>query len=331
MFTQPTVRFSSLVASIILLNAPCAHADFLYLGARSNFATRVDETTGNQLGTFADGFYVLHSLTLGPDGTAYVAGGTVQGQAGVYRFNPVTGQSLGTFLTGDDLDYIRFGPDGKFYGLDEFTDNLIQYNGSSGSQERVVLSGASFQTSIGAFGLGTHNDVFASTGFVTSKLARYDLTTGQQVGPTTDLSTLGISGYGFDQMTIGPDGKLYVTYSYHLRDMPPTNAGVMRFDLATGNLIDTVINGIDGYGAESGGALGIAFGPDGNLYIGSQHAKAVFEYSPATWSQINTISLPGIVPSATYLRFLPVPEPSIGLLMWLPLMFFGRCRRVTSC
>jgi outer membrane protein assembly factor BamB len=316
----------TLVTSVtILLGSSCAYGDLLYVGARSNYVTRVDETTGNQLGTFADGFYALYSLTLGPDGNAYVSGITATSQWGVYRFNPITGQPLGTFTQGDLLDDIDFSLDGKFYGVDQWTDELVEYPGSGRGPKRVVLSNVSSSGGITAFHLGTHGDVFAVTGI--SKIARYDLATGQQIGPKTDLSTLGLPGFGFDQMTFGPDGKLYVAYSYYSRGGPLMKGGVMRFDPLTGSLLDTVISDLDVYGAEAGGSPGIAFGPDGDLYIGSQHAKAVFRYDATTWNQIGQFPLPGFVPSATYFRFLPVPEPALGLLAFLPLLFLGRYRR----
>src|SRR4051794_29733644 len=257
-------QFAFLIACTILIDAPFTRADFLYVGARSLGVTRVDQVSGNVRSVFATGFYSLDSMTLGPDGTAYVSAITPIGQWGVYRFNPVTGQSLGAFMEGDLLDGIRFGPDGKFYGIDEWTGDLVRYNGSTGTRERTVLPAASFPNT---FILGAHDDVFVATS--RSKFARYDLATGQQLGPTTELSTLGLVGYGFDQMTFAPDGQLFVAYSQHSRGGPPSIGGVMRFDPSNGSYIDTVIDDIPALGAANGGALGLAFGPDGDLYVGS--------------------------------------------------------------
>src|SRR4051794_14475036 len=119
MRTRAVFQIAFLIAGTILIDALFARGDFLYVGARSLGVTRVDEVSGSVQSTFATGFYSRHSMTLGPDGTAYVSAITPSGQWGVYRFDPVTGQSLGTFAQGDLLDGIRFGPDGKFYGIDE--------------------------------------------------------------------------------------------------------------------------------------------------------------------------------------------------------------------
>jgi hypothetical protein len=59
--------------------------------------------------------------------------------------------------------------------------------------------------------------------------------------------------------------------------------------------------------------------------VGSQHAKAVLRYDPATGALLGTLPLTGFVTGASHLVFLNVPEPNgIGLVCAACLFVVGR-------
>ena len=82
-------------------------------------------------------------------------------------------------------------------------------------------------------------------------------------------------------LTIGPDGNLYVTSN--------TNS-ILRYNGATGQLIGAFV------AANSGGLsapFGVAFGPDGNLYVGSEGTNSIYRYSGTTGTFLNTFVTAG--------------------------------------
>lgn len=285
-----------------------AYGDFLYTGYRNNSITRLNERSGEVVGEFAtidEGFDNFHGMTLGPDGLLYVSafydGSSRFGGWGVYRFNPSSGVFLDTFIHHGPLDWIAFGPDGKFYATADWWDDLYQFDGSTGEFMRVVLSG-----SVGPFAFGDRGDVFAAT--YPSSLARYDIATGERTGPITDLEDLGLTAYRFDQMAFAPSGELFAAYNYARRDQA-LDGGIIRFNSDTGELIDILIDDIPASGAVSGGALGVAFGPEGDLYVGSQVADAVLRFDPLSGEKNGEFPIAGLAHSATYIQFLRTEPP----------------------
>jgi len=183
-------------------------------------------------------------MTLGPDDMLYVSarykGVNPFGIWGVYRFDPNTGDFLGAYCGNELLNDIEFGADGDFYAVNGWTGALVHYGGRF---NRVVLPAAS---NVGDFVIRDDGQMFAVIG--RSKIARYDVSTGERTGPITDLADLGLSTYRFDQMSFAPNGELFVTYNYEARDMR-LDGGIMRFDPETGALIGTLIDDIPAFGA----------------------------------------------------------------------------------
>jgi outer membrane protein assembly factor BamB len=265
-------------------------------------------------------------MDIGPDGLLYVSAlnhnDTRFGSWGVYRFIPHTGEFLGRFIQGP-IDWIGFGPNGNLYGVDSFADDLVEYDRDTGTLIRAVLT-----DSVGNFEFVDGRHVFAVT--QSSKIARYDIITGTREGPITDLAELGFEDYGFDRMALSPNGELYVAYDYRNRDtvLP---GGIMRFDTTTGEIIDIFLDDIPAFGAANGGILGVAFGPEGDLYIGSQHAKAVLRFDRLSGMKIREYATPGSPPSSTFIEFLPVPEPTSVLVFSLatvPIMISHCARQI---
>src|SRR5262249_11988202 len=145
------------------------------------------------------------------------------------------------------------------------------------------------------------------------RVLHYDGSTGAFKGVFLSAGAGGLSQVS--DLTLGPDGKLYVG----------STGGVLRFDASTGAFIDSFVSGLaqapialcfgpdgnlygtvgkqwfkaDGttgalLGTFGGGGLsfstGIAFGPDGNLYVGSWLSNQVLRFNPATGAFIDVFA-----------------------------------------
>ncbi|MFO0850787.1 MAG: Calx-beta domain-containing protein [Gemmataceae bacterium] len=97
-----------------------------------------------------------------------------------------------------------------------------------------------------------------------------------EVGTATALVSAGSPGLTAPKdLTLGPDGSLYVTSSANT---------VLRYNAVTGQLISTFVT------PNSGGLaapFGLAFGPDGNLYVGSNGTNSINRYSGTTGAFLN--------------------------------------------
>jgi len=98
-----------------------------------------------------------------------------------------------------------------------------------------------------------------------NKIQRFDGLTGAFVDDFADASSGLATARG---MTLGPDGRIYVS-SY-------INNQILRYDAATGDLVDVFV-------ASGSGGLnrpqGLAFNPqDGNLYVSSRNTDSVKRY-----------------------------------------------------
>jgi hypothetical protein len=90
----------------------------------------------------------------------------------------------------------------------------------------------------------------------------------------TLLATFDATGYAnaFHPygMVVGPDGKLYVASRNTPAD--PARGDVLRFDLRTRKFIDVFVSGAN-CGCNLDHPSGVAFGPDGRLYVASSYNK----------------------------------------------------------
>jgi DNA-binding beta-propeller fold protein YncE len=131
-------------------------------------------------------------------------------------------------------------------------------------------------------------------------ILRFDQATGAFIDafvPNAGLQPL--------DMTIGPDGNLYVTSGLSMSDDPsdPGAFSVRRYDRRTGAFIDVfAIGGLLDF------PQGLVFGPDGNLYVGNQQnpfsgANGVLRYDGRTGAFLDVFASTGS----------PSLYPSLGL------------------
>lgn len=170
---------------------------------------------------------------------------------------------------------LAFGPSGNLY--------LATPQGGSGAVVRVY---GPFSNTPGAPdpAPGQTGDIFVPNGFPSSlsfgpdgnlyvggngHVQRYDAVEGIYLGEFT-------SGYAPAQvngLAFGPDGNLYVS-SFNSCVSTPVGCGgrlgeILRYDGSTGTFLGTFISfGTGGLDLPEG----IAFGPDGNLYVANNHS-----------------------------------------------------------
>jgi RHS repeat-associated protein len=217
------------------------------------FVLEYDGASGVPLGIFASlGSNVLaQTMVIGPDGNLYVA---TTGPS-VLRFNGTTGQPMPSPGNGGAV-FVSDGGLTLSYGLAFGPDGNL-YVGDYGS-----LAGGSNPPSIRRYNgtTGVFMNVFVSGGGLTSN-------------PTGII--------------FGPDGNLYVC-----NDLDGNS--VLRYNGTTGLPMPSPGNtGATFVAAGSGGLIrpqGIAFGPDGNLYVSGQQNFAVIRYSGTTGAFIDVFA-----------------------------------------
>jgi glucose/arabinose dehydrogenase len=250
----------------------------------------------------------------------------------VLRYDGSTGAFLDVFVPSfrgglNGAYNLAFGPDDNLYVLSIQNDRILRYNGSTGAFIDTFAVGIDLPFDL----------VFAPTGdlFVTSEFGnsvlRYNASGASfAVPPRSGLTApLGVG--------IGSDGNLYVATG---NSGVSTANSILRYDATTGAFLDVFVP------AGSGG-LGtpnpVLFGPDGNLYVGSNYAHppdqagtntTVLRYDGRTGAFLDTFVAPasGGLDGASNLIFTPhpvIPEPATLVVFgigYLRLTVYGRRR-----
>ena len=147
----------------------------------------------------------------------------------------------------------------------------LGFTASTGAATERVRIINWFYTSEGA--AGPTNDLFIASSS-TGHVIRLDGSTGTTVYDVPE-SNVAIA------LVKGPDGALYVS----THDSP---SSVIRVDRATGAPL-----GVFASGGGLSGAAGVAFGPDGNLYVGSRFTSSVIRYNGSIGGFIDTFVASG--------------------------------------
>ena len=83
-----------------------------------------------------------------------------------------------------------------------------------------------------------------------------------------------------DAMTIGPDGKLYVSSGHS-----PETSAILRYDARTGAFLDVFASG---HGLNR--PYGLTFGPDGLLYVSSFRSDELFRFDAHTGAFVDILA-----------------------------------------
>lgn len=300
------------VALLLALAAPLADAAGLFVSnASGDDVLRFDAGSGAFLGVFvpagSGGLDNPGGLAFGPDGNLYVSS---RATGAVLRFDGTTGAFLNTFVApgtgglGQPVD-LAFGPDGHLY-VSNFTlvppDNILRFNGATGAFIDVFATEATFNTPRHIeFGAG----VLWAAGEA-DRIWRFDALTGAFINKPLSDNPRGLA--------LGADGLMYASTSF---------SGVFRHDPVTGAIVDTFIPGLLPLGDND-----IAFGPDGNLYVGGGDRVRRFDALTAAFIDDFVAAGSGGLADARYLVFAAdVPEPASATLVAFAAAALLRLRR----
>jgi hypothetical protein len=185
------------------------------------------------------------------------------------RFNAQTGAFMDTMVPGNSggltfPDGVAFGPDGNLYIRS--AGNVLRYNGVTGAFMGVFVQAGG--------GADPNNQSFQG---------RFDQSQGTFVFTPASGGLDGPTGLAF-----GPDGNLYVSsYGLVLKRSGQTGADLGTFTRGggAGGVTDPLINA---------NATGLAFGPDGNLYVSCYPGNKVLRYNGVTGAFIDTFVTVGL-------------------------------------
>jgi streptogramin lyase len=186
---------------------------------------------------------------------------------------PASGQSGAVFASGNGLNDpigIGFGPDGNLY-VANTVNTVVRFDGTTGAALGTFVSSGSGGLNY-ATGLtfGPDGNLFVSSRD-SSQVMRYSGTTGAPLPSAANSGAVFAQGGGLDgpdDLTFGPDGRLYVSSQF--------NNEVIVFNGTTGVPAPAPF-----ITAGSGGVsllLGVRFGPDGDFYVTSYLTDEVLRY-----------------------------------------------------
>jgi sugar lactone lactonase YvrE len=187
----------------------------------------------------------------------------------VLRFDNA-GNFVGVFVASgsgglDEPRGLAFGPDGNLYVSSSNNGRILRYDGTTGAfMDAFVPAGsgglkgpeALIFRDDGFLYVSNFGTIPVPDPFLDGKVTRYDASTG--TFDSLYVSSSDTRG-NCDGMTFGPNGNLFVAASW--RDNPDTQ-GVLQFDGTDGHFIGQFTQGVDLVQPR-----GVAFGPDGNLYV----------------------------------------------------------------
>jgi DNA-binding beta-propeller fold protein YncE len=221
----------------------------------------------------------------------------------IQRYNEQTGQFVGVFVGPDPLNGpmdLTYAPDGTLWVTSLVAPNfeaasVIQYDGQNGALRRVVVR-VTEGGLIGPTGLAFAEDgrVLVCNKFGGGDIRRFDALTGALVPPAPFIphSTLPPAGVNAPEDIVrGPDGLLYISENH--------DGSIRRFD-AQGSPVGA-------FGQPFGNSAspqGMAFGPDGHLYVALYGYDQVWQLNRQTGEPMATIS---------------VLRPTLGLLLGGPM------------
>ena len=256
---------------------------------------RYNGLTGEFIDDFASGNGLENPFLaiMGPDGNLYVSDHSTV----IHRYNGRTGQFMGDFVTkatsgaAEELTGMAFGPDGNLYASSKWTNEIKRYDGKSGAFIGNFVARKSGRLDMPyqiAFGPG--GNLYVAD--ISSNCVKvYNGKTGAYLRDF--VSGNGISGaFSF---CFGPDGLFYLSCS--------GSKQIKRFNGETGQFVDNYIDRT----ALGGDPVGIAFGPDGNLYVATM-AGDVKRFNGKTGKFIDVFASGGNIDKPQYITFRNAPD-----------------------
>ncbi|MBI5431870.1 MAG: NHL repeat-containing protein [Planctomycetes bacterium] len=278
----------------------------------SDSVARHDAQTGVWLDSFAvagqDG---LLGLALGPDGAAYVCSELTDS---IERFDAATGAHLGAFVfddpaspadeTGglDEPSAIVFGPDDRAFVASFAKDSIFEYDGRTGAFVRVLVAPNLGQLNGPDAGMtiGPDGHLYVPS-YWTNQVKRFSLADGAYLGNFPLAAGSGLSRPR--TVAFGPNGWVYVTSE--------GNDRVLVFDATSGVFVKALVVDDPLTAPDETGGLdaptGLAFGPDGRLYVASGNTDGVLRYDATSGAFVDVFVTPGAGGSdfPTFLAFRP--------------------------
>ncbi len=163
---------------------------------------------------------------------------------------------------------VVIGPDGYTYVSGLTSDSVVRYDTATGSfVDSFVTAGSGGLDGAGGLAWMGDGDLLV-TSFNTDSVKRYDGISGAFV---EDFVTSGLGGLdGPIDLALRSDGDVFVSGRL--------SHSIVQYDAITGALGNVISPATAGFGT------GLAFGPDGNLYVGSSNGtlSSVDKYDGAT-------------------------------------------------
>jgi DNA-binding beta-propeller fold protein YncE len=259
-----------------------ANAALLVGNTEGNNVVIFDERTGKFGGEFiatgAGGLTSPDDLTYGPDGNLYVSSGNETSGA-ILKFDGKTGDFLGRFDQGGRL--LRpygnaFGPDGNLYVSSFRSDEILRFDGITGQFLDVFAFGTGVANGLngpngllfdqdGNLYVTTQGSVADGKGGIDfrfeSQVLRYNIFADAPEPavfvPQPTPSPDSFNFVSFLGLEFGADGDLFVSdFANDIR----------RYDLLTGDLVDTLSTNYTGTVPSNNFMGGLTFDPNGTLY-----------------------------------------------------------------
>src|SRR5688572_13021977 len=166
---------------------------------------------------------------------------------------------------------LAFGPDDNLYVGSPLTASVLRYNGATGEFIDVfVPPGSGGLASPVVIAFGPDGNLYVGdfgVGRVQPAVRRYDGRSGAFIDVFVEANGGGMVGAPDPQhFAWGPDGHFYIA--------APAAGKVLRFDGSTGDFLSVVVANETGRPPVAGG---LAFGPDGALYVASTAAVTRFD------------------------------------------------------